>query len=175
MTITAKLNSDKEGQFVTTDFPKAALGNLPAVSTGKTTGAEILKVRIDSILAAGYSKCSIDAATVFTNLSQYYIVNYWQAADYSAIGHIPGAVQYTPKADLKLAAFLKTLPTNKTIVVYCYTGQTSANVATILRVMGYDAKRLAFGTHGMIWQRMKDASKTHYNNAVDCKNFDYVK
>ncbi len=173
--ITAKLNSDKVSQFVTTDAPKAAAGTLPSVATGKTTGAEILKARVAAVHAEAYSKSSIDAATLFTNLSQYYIINYWTAADYTGIGHVPGAIQYTPKADLKLAASLKTLPTNKTIVVYCYTGQTSANVAAILRVMGYDAKSLSFGTQGMIADKMKTAGKTVYQNGVDCKNFDYVK
>jgi rhodanese-related sulfurtransferase len=174
--ITSKLNSDKVGQFVMTDSPaKPAAGNLPSVSTGKTTGTEILKARIAAIHGEGYSKSAIDAATVFTNLSQYFIINYWPVADYTGVGHIPGSLQYTPKADFKLATNLKTLPTNKTVVVYCYTGQTSANVAAILRVMGYDAKSLAFGTQGMIADKMKTAGKTVYQNGVDCKNFDYVK
>ncbi|MFA6234039.1 MAG: rhodanese-like domain-containing protein, partial [Bacteroidota bacterium] len=104
-----------------------------------------------------------------------YVINYWAEADYLALGHIPGSYQYTPKADFKLSTFLKTLPTNKTIVVYCYTGQTSANVAAILRVMGYDAKSLAYGTNGLIWQRMKDNGKTAFDATVDCKNFAYEK
>jgi rhodanese-related sulfurtransferase len=173
--ITSKLSSDKEGQFVTTDSPKAAAGNLPAVTTGKATGAEILKARVAEIHADGWSKAAIDIPTVFSNLSQYYIVNYWPMADYTSMGHIPGAIQYTPKADFKLAANLKTLPTNKTIVIYCYTGQTSANVAAILRVMGYDAKTLTYGTNSMIWERMKNAGKTHFNSVVDCMDFDYEK
>ena len=60
-------------------------------------------------------------------------------------GHINGAIQYTPKTSLLLDADLKTLPTDKTIVVYCYTGQTSAHVASYLRVLGYDAYTLTFG------------------------------
>ncbi len=50
---------------------------------------------------------------------------------------------------MKLAEDLKTLPTDKTIVVYCYTGQTSANMAAYLQVLGYDAKSLLFGASGM--------------------------
>jgi rhodanese-related sulfurtransferase len=152
-------------------------GGQPAdvLATGKTTGTEILQARIASVLADGYSKTAIDKATLFLDLSKYYIVNYWPAAEYTGIGHIPGSIQYTPKADLKLATFLKTLPTDKTIVIYCYTGQTSANVAAILRVMGYDAKTLGLGTNGMIWQKMKDAGKTAFNAASDVMNFPYVK
>jgi rhodanese-related sulfurtransferase len=172
--LTSKLNSSYESQFVTADFPKAAAGSMPAVSTGKTTGAEILAVRLDSIRAQGYAKVSIDAATVMANPDQYCILNYWSTADYTGVGHLPGAIQYTPKADLKSTTFLKTLPTNKTIVVYCYTGQTSANVATILRVMGYDAKSLSYGTQGLIADKMKSMSKTCYNQANDCMGYGLV-
>jgi rhodanese-related sulfurtransferase len=173
--ITSKLSSQYVSQFVDTDYPKATAGSLPATNTGKSTGAEILQVRIDSVLAQTYSKVSIDAATVMANPSNYYLVNYWPVSDYMLCKHIPGAIQYTPKADLKLSTFLKTLPADKTIVVYCYTGQTSANVATILRVMGYDAKSLAYGTNGMIWQTMKDNLKSRFEQAVDCNDFAYVK
>ncbi|MFZ1730064.1 MAG: rhodanese-like domain-containing protein [Bacteroidota bacterium] len=174
--LSSKVKSDRLGDFVTTASPaKPAVGALPTLSTGKTTGAEILADRIAAIHAEGYSPSAIDAATVFGTPDQYFIVNYWPEADYLNLGHIPGSYQYTPKADLKLATFLKTLPTNKTVVVYCYTGQTSANVAAILRVMGYDAKSLSYGTNGLIWQRMKDNAKTAFDATVDCKNFAYEK
>ena len=173
--ITSKLNSQYVSQFVDTDYPKAAAGSLPTISTGLSDGTAILKLRVDSVLAQSYSKVSIDAATVMANPSNYCIVNYWPASDYTLCKHIPGAIQYTPKADLKLSTFLKTLPTDKTIVVYCYTGQTSANVATILRVLGYDAKSLSYGTNGMIWQTMKDNAKTRFEQSNDCNDFATVK
>lgn len=173
-TITSKRSNDKADDFVTTAAPdKPALGELPAISTGKATGAEILKDRIATVYADDYGAAATDAATVFASPDQFFIINYWPMSDYTGIGHIPGAYQYTPKADLKLATFLKSLPTDKTIVVYCYTGQTSANVAAILRVMGYDAKSLSFGTQGMIWQTMIDAGKTAYDVDNDCMGFSY--
>ncbi|HOJ04908.1 MAG TPA: rhodanese-like domain-containing protein [Bacteroidota bacterium] len=174
--ISSKVGSQYSAQFVKTASPaKPAVGNLPTISTSKTTGAEILAARVETILAEGYSKSSVEASAVFATPDQFYVVNYWPEADYLGVGHIPGSLQYTPKADLKLATFLKTLPTNKTVVIYCYTGQTSANVAAILRVMGYDAKSLSFGTNGMIWDLMKAAGKTRYEAGTDCMNFEYVK
>lgn len=174
--ITSKVKSDRLNDFVTTAAPaKPAMGSLPTIATGKTTGAEILADRLAAIHAEGYGKSATDAATVFSTPDQFFVLNYWTEGDYTGIGHIPGAYQYTPKADLKLATMLKTLPTDKTIAVYCYTGQTSANVAAILRVMGYDAKSLSFGTQGMIWQKMKDAGKTAFDANVDCKGFAYEK
>lgn len=144
-------------QFVTTSTAKGAAGELPVLSTGKETGQEILEDRVDEVLAEGFSEASVTNATVFGALSSYYIVNYWPEAQYLNPGHIPGAMQYTPKETLKLAADLKTLPTDKTIVVYCYSGQTSANLAAYLRVLGYDAKSLTFGANGMIYDLLAPA------------------
>lgn len=174
--ITSKLKSDHINDFVTTAAPaKPAAGSLPALSTGKSTGAEILAARLATIHAEGFTKSSTDAASVYATPDQFFVLNYWPDADFTTIGHIPGAYQYTPKADLKLATMLKTLPTDKPIAVYCYTGQTSANVAAILRVMGYDARSLSFGTQGMIWQKMKDMGKTAFDATIDCKGFTYEK
>jgi rhodanese-related sulfurtransferase len=174
--ISSKVGSSYLGQFVTAAAPaKPAAGNLPTLATGKNAGSEILADRIAAVLAEGYSKSATDAATVFATPDQFFVLNYWGEADFLNIGHIPNAYQYTPKADLKLATLLKTLPTNKTIAVYCYTGQTSANVAAILRVMGYDAKSISSGTQGMIWQRMKDNNKTAFDASEDCEGFAYVK
>ncbi|MDF1575369.1 MAG: rhodanese-like domain-containing protein [Bacteroidales bacterium] len=56
--------------------------------------------------------------------------------------------------DLAVDEVLKMLPTDKTIVVYCYSGQNSARIAAYLRVLGYDAKSLKFGANGMIYDEM---------------------
>lgn len=148
---------------------KNTAGNLPTLSTGKTTGAEILAVRLDTLLAQGYSAASITRETIYANLSNYYIINYWPVSEYD-LGHIEGAIQYTPKADLKLATFLKTLPTNKTIVVYCYTGQTSAHVAVYLRALGYDAKSLGFGANRLFYDTMPGTKWLE----SECKNYPVV-
>lgn len=172
--ISAKVSSQYAGSFEVTDNAKPAAGNLPTLATGLSNGADILNVRVDSVLAKGFGAASVDVATVMADPSKYFIANYWPASEYTGFKHIPGAAQYTPKADLKLSTFLKTLPTNKTIVVYCYSGQTSANVAAILRVMGYDAKSLLYGASAMIWQTLKDNSKKPFEASADCKNFPYV-
>lgn len=86
-------------------------------------------------------------------------------ADYATLGHIPGAKQYTPKADLKLATNLKTLPANQPVVIYCWTGQTSAAVASVLRVLGYDAKSLLYGSNSMIYDVLLDAAKTTFKRS----------
>ncbi|MGD9147035.1 MAG: rhodanese-like domain-containing protein, partial [Anaerolineae bacterium] len=59
-------------------------------------------------------------------------------------GHIPGAVWMDAKT-LFTADNLATLPTDKQIVVYCYTGQTASQVTSALNMLGYDAANLLFG------------------------------
>lgn len=153
----------------TTANNKNAAGNLPTLTTNKTTGAEILANRIDTLLARGYSAISIDRTTLYANLANYYIVNYWPVGEYDQ-GHVEGAIQYTPRNDLKLAQFLKTLPTNKTIVVYCYTGQTSAFIATYLKALGYDAKSLSFGANNLFYDTMPGTKWAD----TECKNYAVV-
>jgi rhodanese-related sulfurtransferase len=134
---------------------KGPAGDLPVLNTGKTTGEEIMKVRVAEVLAEGFGAAAVGNAEVFGALDNYYVVNYWAEADYTKYGHIPGASQYTPKASIALDADLLTLPTDKPVVVYCWTGQTSANMAAYLKVIGYDAKSLKFGANGMIYDELE--------------------
>jgi rhodanese-related sulfurtransferase len=158
-------------QFTTDAYPMGEAGNLPSLSTGQTEGKAIMDARIDVVLAEGFGAAAITAADVYANPDNYYIVNYWSDAHYSDPGHIEGAMQYTPKASIGLDTYLKTLPTDKTIVVYCYTGQTSANLASYLRVMGYDAKSLKFGANSMIYDEMPAAQ---WNAETQIMGYDYV-
>ena len=147
-------------QMVTDETAKGEKGGMPTLTTGKTTGQGILEVRIDSLLAQGFTPATVTNSTVFGSLSNYYIVNYWSPAHY-AVGHIPGSIQYTPKESLKFAADLTTLPNDKTIAVYCYTGQTSAALVVYLRLLGYDAKSILYGTNGMMYDKMGEYNGTN--------------
>lgn len=127
---------------------------LPELATGKSTGKEILRTRALSYLAGGLK--SIGVQTLYQDIEingndeDYYIVNYFPTGEYSA-GHIPGAVRYEPKQDFRSTQLLKYLPTDKKIVVYCWTGQTSAQVVAYLNALGYDAYSLLFGVNGMCY------------------------
>jgi len=152
----AKLSNIRAGQFVQTASPdKNAEGNLPTLNTGKTTGPEILEARIKQLLSDGYPAATISENTVYSNLSNYYIANYWSPALYLNPGHIEGAINYDPSTQpFKSANDLKTLPTNKTSVLYCFTGQTSSYVGAYLRLLGYDVKSLTYGANSMIYDLM---------------------
>jgi len=71
------------------------------------------------------------------------ILSVRKAADYEA-GHIEGAIN-VPFGSGMLDGFKDVLPTDKTIVVYCYTGQTAGQATAALRLMGYDAVSLNGG------------------------------
>ncbi|MBL6944595.1 MAG: rhodanese-like domain-containing protein [Bacteroidales bacterium] len=152
-------------QFTAAATDKGPIGDMPVLSTGQTTGQAILKARVEALLAEGYTPAKVANKTVFDNLASYYIINYWPADQYTDPGHVPGAMQYTPKASIKLSVDLKTLPTNKPIVAYCYTGQTSSFLAAYLRLLGYDAKSLLYGANGMIYDIMVAKGMTVFNSA----------
>ena len=72
----------------------------------------------------------------------YTILSIRQAEDY-AKGHIAGAVNI-PFAKGMQERFHE-IPTDKPVVVYCYTGQTSSQTMAILRLLGYEAYSLHGG------------------------------
>jgi rhodanese-related sulfurtransferase len=105
-------------------------------------------------LPAGKSWAIISANDVWADPDDYFIINYWPNAQYEDPGHIPGSFCFEPKGSLEKDAMLDLLPTDKNIVVYCYTGQTSAQVAAYLRVLGYPAWSLAYGINSFATSAM---------------------
>lgn len=79
-----------------------------------------------------------------------FLLNYgWSQALYDA-GHIPGSYRFDsgslgPEESLKYLP----LPTDQEIVVWCFTGQTSAQVCTYLNMLGYNAYSLKFGMNAI--------------------------
>jgi rhodanese-related sulfurtransferase len=150
----ANTGNDWAGQFTTDpDEGKNEPGDFPALETGKTTGEEILRARIDAFNADNPDRI-ITPADLFAAIDDYYVINYWPEAEYLDPGHIAGSHQYTPLGSLQTSADLATLPTDKPIAVYCYSGQHGAQVATFLTLLGYDAWDVKFGTNAMIYDQM---------------------
>ncbi len=159
--------------FTSDATAKGAAGELPVLNTGMETGQDILEARVNAVLAEGFTPAKVTNAEVFGAPANYYVANYWSEAHYTDGGHIPGAMQYTPKVAMSVTADLKTLPTDKTVVVYCYTGQTSAHLAAYLRVLGYDAQSLLYGANGMIYDTTVDMAMPHFD-ASYIMGYDYV-
>lgn len=168
----SKVNNEKATLFTATESEKGPEGELPTLNTGFETGEEIFESRFAAVLAEGFGGggATVTNADVYADLDGYYIINYWPHAEYLDPGHIDGAVQYTPDQDLALDAYLKTLPTDKTIAVYCYTGQNSARIAAYLKILGYDAKSIVYGCNAMIYDEM---TKSKWS-AGAIMGYDYV-
>lgn len=170
---TNAISNAYQSQFTSDISPKAEKGEMPELNTSKTTGIEILEERLDALLDAGFTPCGITAQAVFDNLSSFYVVNYWPEAQYIDPGHIPGAVQYTPKQSIKLATDLKTLPTDKPIAIYCYTGQGSGFLSAYLRLLGYDARSVMFGGSAMIYDMLSEREMPRFTNGA-IQDYPYV-
>jgi len=116
-----------------------------------TTGD--MATRVQAMLEAGFQ--GVTYASIQDNLDEYFIVNYFGEDDYlgqgssGVPGHIPGAFQFTPYASLGVGEMLANLPTDKTIVVYCWTGQHSSQITAYLNTLGYDAKSLVYGSNNL--------------------------
>ncbi len=137
--------------FETTPAPaKPAAGKFPTVTTDATSDLEILKARaqvaIDRWIDGSSRWTGSDAAN--HDPATEMLVNYFSPAAYDD-GHLPDAYQYTPKSSILTTGALNTLPTDKPIGFYCYTGQTSAQVAAYLSMLGYDAKTVLYGVNRM--------------------------
>jgi rhodanese-related sulfurtransferase len=142
------LSNDYAAWLTQTPFTTTATMTNPVLNTGKSDPEEILLARAT---AAGWKTMSI--ASLYGDLNagkagDYFIINYFNSAEYDA-GHIPGAVRFQPNQDLKANAKLLNIPTDKKVVVYCFTGQTSAQVVAYLNALGYDAYSLLYGVNAI--------------------------
>jgi rhodanese-related sulfurtransferase len=78
---------------------------------------------------------------VDSNNQDIYILDIRDAKDYDQ-GHIKGAHNIPFK---EVGKSLNKLPQNKTIIVYCYTGQTGGQTTAILNISGIKARSLNGG------------------------------
>lgn len=91
----------------------------------------------------------IKAQALFENLndgdtSNDPIIVSVRSPSHYAAGHIPGAINI-PWREIAKSENLAKLPTDRQIVIYCYTGHTGAVATTALNMLGYDAINMKFG------------------------------
>jgi len=160
-------------QLETTENPKGDKNPYPKINTGKSLAYDILETRVQELLIN--HKFKIRADNVFEDPGKYYIICYWPEEDYKK-GHIPGSIQYTPKESLTRDTYLATLPTNKPIVVYDYTGQHAAFIAAYLQILGYDAYALGFGANSFMHDKLISSGIGHaFNKSIDFKEYPLTK
>jgi len=118
----------------------------------------IVAQRVTAMLAAGFK--GVNYLDIVDNLENYFIINYFGEADYlgegsyGVPGHIPGAFQFTPFASMGMDQMLDNIPTDRTVVVYGWTGQHSPQIVAYLNMLGYDALSLKFGVNALFHSQL---------------------
>ena len=115
------------------------------------TGAELLAERVSAMTAKGFQ--GVNGSDVLAAPTTFNINNFWAQADVDHYGHFVSAVRNQPMT-LK-AESIKFNDPSKTVVTYCWTGQTSSMVTAYLTVLGYDAKSLKFGANNLIFSELE--------------------
>ncbi len=140
--------ADGNANWTYSTAPSNLLFSDPTITSLSTQGLDILKSRVEQVVADGFK--TVAGVDVLASPDNYFVNNYFVAADYDSFGHIANA--YRIKDDLLLIGngyqALDSDPDAK-IASYCYTGQTSAVLTAWLRVLGYDAYSLTFGMNGL--------------------------
>ncbi|MBU8871684.1 MAG: rhodanese-like domain-containing protein [Gemmatimonadales bacterium] len=147
-------------------------GNWYPVLADYTLDARLTAMMTEGLKTISYINATDPTAQLQNNEEDYFIVNYWGLNDYlgeplegtataRTPGHIPGAFQFTPGSSLKLDSMLTNLPSpvdGDPIVVYCWTGQTSAQITMYLRMLGYDAYSLSYGANSLFYDDLDNGT-----------------
>jgi rhodanese-related sulfurtransferase len=123
----------------------------PNLDATASDAEEILKERVELLLSNGFK--GVNSADVLANPSNYFVNNFWAATDLEHYGHIEGAYRIQPLSIEN--DIIKGLDASKTVVTYCWTGQTSSMITAYLNVIGYNAVSLKFGSNSMIYNTLE--------------------
>lgn len=168
-------NEETSSDFPTvTDVPDEMTYDLPTMDvTDSTDDGEIVRAAAEAYLSGDESPI-IAAEDLFDLLNDGdetndpFIISV-RAPEAYALGHIEGAINI-PWKTIAQEANLKRIPTDRDIVVYCYTGHTGGLATTVLNVLGYNAKNMKFGM--VAWTKDADIRATSaFDDAVDSNDF----
>ncbi|HDR05260.1 MAG TPA: hypothetical protein ENN84_08465, partial [Candidatus Marinimicrobia bacterium] len=130
----------------------------PEFETDLEDGAEILTERVEYMLSKGYQ--GVAAADVLGSPGNYFINNFWDATAWNTYGGFVGAYRIFPMT-LENNEIMGLDP-SKTVVTYCWTGQTSSVVTAYLTALGYNAQSLSNGVNSLIYSELA-AGETKWN------------
>ena len=164
-----------------TDYPKNPYTDLPELlqNSGDNIN-ELVKQRIADFIARGFVDYRDE---ILPMKNPPYLVCYGESGLYfypprlGTNGHPPGAILYLQSADLMSTKYLQTLPTNREILIYSYSGQLSAAVVAYLNIMGYQSKSLLYGACQLFYSRLLWSPDLIPYTFVQSRisNFSYVK
>jgi rhodanese-related sulfurtransferase len=171
------LSSKYEALLETKVNDRPVSSRMPELKTGLATGQEISSARFKKLFEEGTADILVSADQVFSDPQKYYVINLERKDKYED-GHIPGAVRYKPEGTLGYIEEMSTIPSDKTVVVYCGTGHNSGFATAYLRLFGYDARTLRFGNNGFMYDKMvkqRAALSWLPFTGEDVNNFEVVK
>lgn len=124
----------------------AAVADLDSVTSPANEEEEILWAVAQEFfagVAAGNNIMPPDEVNdiLTDNPNALYVLDIRSAEDYEE-GHIPGSI-HSPWSEV--GNLMDELPTNRPIIVACYSGQTAGQTVGVLRMAGFDAHSLLFG------------------------------
>jgi rhodanese-related sulfurtransferase len=140
---TARFGPDVQGDF-----------RLEAAAAAAAAGGdefEVVRAAAEEYLGSGKAPV-ISADALWENLNDGdesndpFIVSV-RSPEHYELGHVPGAINI-PWKTIAEPESLATLPTDRPIVAYCYTGHTGQVATTALSLLGYDVTNLKFGMMG---------------------------
>ena len=95
-------------------------------------------------------------------------------------GHPKGSILYEikyPVSELSSTKKLQTLPVDKTLLLYSFSGQLSAAGVAYLKLIGYKAKSIIYGAHSMFYTRLieSEALISKAFQLINVNDYTYVK
>jgi rhodanese-related sulfurtransferase len=105
------------------------------------------------------------------NPEAVFVIDMRTAEDYEA-GHLPGAV-HIPYG--QIGEMMDRLPTNRQLLVYCFTGQTSGQAIAAMQLMGFNALSIQGGMNfgWALLELGEDTLETETNELPDAKDMNW--
>ena len=157
------IGNDYESQLETVENTKTEAGVQPTLNTGNSEGKDILHARLTELFKNPYKNYVVKFADVVENTDDFYIANFVNKEIYD-LGHLAGAMNYSPGSSLNSTSDLNTIPTDQKVLVYSETGLEAAYIVAYLNVLGYDTANLAYGANGFINNKLKKQTGYAFTN-----------
>ena len=182
------------GIYTNKPYPKNRFSELPLIEAESESIQGLLNERINNLLNEDFAVNAVTRDFIdFRNTEENYTICYgtpslyyvFKTGDPRFPGHPIVAVFYNSSyisGDLKSTTNLQTIPPDKNVYIYSYSGQRSAILAAYLQLLGFNAKSILFGGHNMFARRFvinNDSTDApdlvQYGYLNNIKNYPYVK
>lgn len=177
MSAAAVVHADVIGELVSNSAPKGPGVAVPPGHYGIVAqrAKEFLNDKVDTPHRTIYAKALMDGVDLpdkADQLDDFFILDIRKPVDY-VNGHISGAVnvQFEYVAEPENLA---KLPTDKPILVVCYTGHTASQTNAILNLLGYNAWTLRFGMTSWAASSSTKVWSSSVSQAVNGGNYPVV-